>query len=134
MFPTQERDVGESLPCVKPEFYQALPFGIGDGENVFEFVNRKRLTHVRITEPECFYTFGRIFPDGGSFNTLAFGEIKPHCGSSGTAVLTWFTIKTPALASKIRFRFGLFIEGRQGEKGTYGVCRLASMFEHRTGV
>ena len=47
------------------------------------------------------------------------------------AGLTWSTIKTPALASKIRFRFELFIDGRQEEEGTYGVCRLASTIEQK---
>jgi hypothetical protein len=32
--------------------------------------------------------------------------------------LTWSTIKTPPLASEIRFRFGLFIDGREEEEGS----------------
>src|SRR5262249_4574751 len=70
----------------------------------------------------------------GSFNTLAFGEIKPGSGSLRDGGLDLVTIKTPALASQIRFRCGLFIDGRQAEEGMYGVCRPASMVEHRTGV
>jgi len=70
----------------------------------------------------------------GSFNTLAFGEIKPHSGSLRDGRLDLVYYQTLALASEIRFRFGLFIDGRQEEEGTYGVCRLASTVEHRTGV
>jgi hypothetical protein len=39
----------------------------------------------------------------GSFNTLAFGEVKPHSGSLQHGGLTCSTIETPALASEIRF-------------------------------
>jgi hypothetical protein len=35
------------------------------------------------------------------------------------AGLTWSTIKTPVLASETRFRFGLFIDGRAEEEGTW---------------
>jgi hypothetical protein len=47
----------------------------------------------------------------GSFNTLAFGEIKPHSGSLKDGRLDLSIVKTPALTSEIRFRFGLSIDG-----------------------
>ena len=37
----------------------------------------------------------------------------------GMAGLTWSTIKAPVLASGIRFRFGLFIDERADEEGTW---------------
>jgi hypothetical protein len=47
----------------------------------------------------------------GSFNTLAFAEIKPHSAVPlRMAGLTSSTIKTPALTLEIRFRFGLSID------------------------
>ena len=46
----------------------------------------------------------------GSFNTLAFGAIKPHSGSLRDGRLDLVYYQNQALASEIRFRFGLFIE------------------------
>ena len=46
----------------------------------------------------------------GSFNTLIFGEIKPHTGSLRADGSTWSTIKTLAFTSEIGFHFGLSIE------------------------
>ena len=50
----------------------------------------------------------------GSFNTLAFGEIKPHSGSFKDGRLDLVYHKDPALISEIRFRFGLSIDGETG--------------------
>ena len=60
----------------------------------------------------------------GSFNTLAFGAIKPHSGSLRDGRLDLVYYQTPALASEIRFRFGLFIDGRQ--RGGEDVWRLSA--------
>ena len=49
----------------------------------------------------------------GSFNTLAFGAIKPHSGSLRNGRLDLVYHQNPPLASEIRFRFGRFIDGRQ---------------------
>jgi hypothetical protein len=49
----------------------------------------------------------------GSFNTLAFGEIKPHSGSFKDGRLDLCTIKPPVSISEIRFRFGLSIDAER---------------------
>ena len=66
----------------------------------------------------------------GSFNTLAFGEVKPHSGSLQHGRLDLLYYQTPALASEIRFRFGLFIDGSaEEEEGTWpNSCAITNCF------
>ena len=47
----------------------------------------------------------------GSFNTLPLERSNRTAVPLRMADLTWSTIKTPALISEIRFRFGLSIDG-----------------------
>jgi len=47
----------------------------------------------------------------GSFNTLALERSNRTAVPSRKVGLTWSIIKTPALTSEIRFRFGLSIDG-----------------------
>jgi hypothetical protein len=68
----------------------------------------------------------------GSFNTLPLERSNRTAVPSGMAGLTWSTIKTPALASEIRFRFGPFINGTKEEGGD--LCRLSDWQYDRTGV
>ena len=54
----------------------------------------------------------------GSY-TLAFGERKPHSGSLQHGRLDLLYYQNPGLSIGDPFRFGLFIDGRAEEEGTW---------------